>query len=263
MPDFLWLLLLLNLAVMVVWFCHDASAGMMVDSLWGLWVTQDGKLRYLWAFLRWRTYGSRFCAAVVFVSLQIGGLTWLATRIPAGDLMGWIGWWLGVVITIGVISLLPKFWQWSGGYRIWLRRRHFIAILETLRHLPRDDQSTFKVNGVTYRYLPDPEWTTGFLLKSHMPLVPWLEGHFIFGIFTPEQDRISLAFHEGRYKWDYLVEAIPDDIEPLPIQVTPYEHYWTYHFRDSKSLAPGFRLSRYEQVESEEMKKMWEECEAG
>jgi len=259
MPDILWLLLLLNLAVMVVWFCHDAYAVCAIDPLFGLGRIEDGQTTYLQGFLPWDPYGSRAVLALIFLTVQLGVLIGLLLRTPAGDIAALVWGLVGWLVSLGVILMLPKFWKWSTAYRLALQKRHFIAVLQEIRRLPRDCQTQFVRDEITYDFQPDQQSDAAFVLERIRPPVGLLEQQHWMGFWNAEQDRLSLVVHMDGTGLDFLVESLPDENKPGPIRVTPERHLWTYHLRTSRRLAPGFRLNRYEQVESEEVKKIWEE----
>lgn len=229
-----WVLYVATLLYSAYWFCIDPWA---VELLW--FVRQLSRLSawlepgYLRGTMRWNAYGSRLAKLAALLSLHLAALVWLwMTAI-------WPIAAIASVVSLGAAAALPWLHERTAPLRIGSERKHFRAVLEAARTLPKLQMLTLEIDGRAFDYRNDDEAPETFKLQraddSHDHGTPGSIGFFL------PHNRIAMMINgeEG------FVELLEPGERPSSFEFRLFDVVRNYKLRWSVEYESGLFYSSY------------------
>lgn len=229
-----WVLYSATMLYAAFWFCIDPWA---VDLLWYLrhlsrlsaW-REPGFLR---GTMHWNVYGSRLAKLAALLSLHLTALVWvwMTTIWPVAAIVSFV--------SLGAAAALPWLHERTAPLRIGSERKHFRAVLEAARSLPKLQMLTLEIEGREFAYQHDDDAPETFKLhqaddsNDHGQLGP-------IGFFLPH-NRIAMMINgeEG------FVELLEPGERPSSFEFRLFDVVHRYKLRWSVEYEPGLFYSSY------------------
>ncbi|MCC9606576.1 hypothetical protein LOC68_17165 [Blastopirellula sp. JC732] len=230
-----WVLYVATLLYAAFWFGVDSAAGEFLRYAFHLlrpstWQDQD----YIRGTLQWDCYGLRLARLAMLILLHAGALVWLWLT---------VNWPIAAAATfasIGVTLSLPWLNERTAPCRVGAERKHFRAVLEAARTLPRLEKLTLEIEGCNFEYQHDEDAPEAFLLRRSKDRIDDSSLGDL-GFFLPK-NRVAMML-SGE---DGFVELLEPGERPGAFEYQLYGVPHHYVHRWSVEYEPGLFFSRYD-----------------